>query len=75
MEDPPRLRRPPLANARRCGWAAVGQAWRLVIRDKVILHTQPGALPEPSLEELIAKARAVDMDEVRRGLSEQSASA
>jgi thioredoxin 1 len=47
----------------------------MVIRDRVILYAQPGALPEPTLEELIAKARAVDMDEIRRGLSEQSTSA
>jgi thioredoxin 1 len=47
----------------------------MVIRDKVILYTQPGALPEPTLEELIAKARAVDMDEVRRSLSKRAASA
>jgi thioredoxin 1 len=47
----------------------------MVIRDKVILYAQPGAPPEPTLEELIAKAGAVDMDEVRRSLREQSASA
>ena len=47
----------------------------MVIRDKVILYTQPGALPEPTLEELIAKTRAVDMDEVRRSLSKRAASA
>jgi thioredoxin 1 len=47
----------------------------MVIRDRVILYAQPGALPEPTLEELIAKARAVDMDEIRRGLNEQSTSA
>jgi thioredoxin 1 len=47
----------------------------MVIRDKVILYAQPGALPEPALEELIAKARALDMEQVRRSLSEQSASA
>jgi thioredoxin 1 len=37
----------------------------MIIRDNVVLYAQPGALPEPALEELIAKARAVDMDEVR----------
>jgi thioredoxin len=47
----------------------------MVIRDKVVLYAQPGALPEPMLEELIAKARAVDMEEVRRRVSEQAASA
>jgi thioredoxin 1 len=47
----------------------------MVIRDKVVLYAQPGALPEPALEELIAKARAVDMADVRRRVGEQAASA
>jgi thioredoxin 1 len=47
----------------------------MIIRDKVVLYAQPGALPEPALEELIAKARAIDMDEVRSRLAEQTASA
>ena len=47
----------------------------MVIRDKVVLFAQPGALPEPTLEELIAKARAVDMEEVRRSVSERAATA
>jgi thioredoxin 1 len=37
----------------------------MVIRDKVIIYAQPGALPEGSLEDLIAQARKVNMDEVR----------
>ena len=40
----------------------------MVIRDKVILYAQPGALPEKALEELIEQARNVDMDEVRAGI-------
>ena len=47
----------------------------MVIRDKVVLYARPGALPEPALEELITKARAIDMDEVRRSLSERTATA
>jgi thioredoxin 1 len=47
----------------------------MVIRDKVILYAQPGALPEPALEDLIAKARAVDMEDVRRQVSDQATSA
>ncbi len=47
----------------------------MVIRDKVVLYAQPGALPEPALEDLIAKARAVDMDEVRRRVAERPARA
>jgi thioredoxin 1 len=47
----------------------------MVIRDKVVLYARPGALPEPALEELIAKAKAVDMEQVRRSLSQRGASA
>jgi len=44
----------------------------MIIRDKVVLYAQPGALPEQTLEELIAKARAVDMDDVRRHAATQA---
>lgn len=47
----------------------------MIIRDNVVLYAQPGALPEPILEELIGKARAIDMDDVRRQVAEQAASA
>ncbi len=45
----------------------------MIIRDKVILYAQPGAISEPVLEDLIAKARAVDMDEVRASIAGQQA--
>ena len=41
----------------------------MVIKDKVILYAQPGALPEPSLEDLITQARQVDMAQVRADLA------
>ncbi len=47
----------------------------MVIRDGIILYAQPGALPEPALEQLIAKARELDMDEVRASIAERSGSA
>ena len=47
----------------------------VVIKDKVILYAQPGALPEPMLEDLISQARTVDMDQVRADLAEQHADA
>ena len=37
----------------------------MIIRDNVVLYSQAGALPEAALEELITKAEALDMDEVR----------
>ena len=45
----------------------------MIIRDKVILYAQPGAISEPALEDLIAKAREVDMDEVRASVEGQKA--
>jgi thioredoxin 1 len=47
----------------------------MVIRDQVVLYARPGALPEPALEELITKAKAIDMEEVRRSVSERTATA
>ena len=44
----------------------------MIIRDNVVLYAQPGALPEPALQELIAKAREVDMDEVRASIAGQN---
>lgn len=37
----------------------------MAVRDGVIIYSQPGALPEEALEELIGKVRALDMAEVR----------
>jgi len=37
----------------------------MILRDKILLFSQPGALPEAALEELIQKARDLDMDKVR----------
>jgi thioredoxin len=37
----------------------------MILRDKILLFSQAGALPEAALEELIQKARELDMDKVR----------
>ncbi|GAA3969577.1 thioredoxin [Thermobifida alba] len=47
----------------------------MVIREGVVVYTQAGALPEQALEALIADARALDMDEVRRRIAERSPAA
>jgi len=47
----------------------------MVFRDGVLVFSQPGALPEPSLEQVIQAARDLDMDDVRRQLAEQEAKA
>jgi len=38
----------------------------MVFRDAVLVYSKPGALPPAALEQLIARARELDMDEVRR---------
>ena len=47
----------------------------MIIRDKVVLYAQPGALPERALEQLITKALEIDMDEVRASLATSAESA
>ena len=42
----------------------------MIIRDNVVLYAQPGALPAAALNELITKARELDMDEVRASIAE-----
>jgi thioredoxin 1 len=37
----------------------------MILRDKVLLFSQAGALPESGLEDLIRQVRALDMDTVR----------
>jgi thioredoxin 1 len=41
----------------------------MIIRDNVVLFSQAGALPETALEELVTKAKELDMDEVRASLA------
>ena len=43
----------------------------MIIRDRTVVFSQPGALPAPALEDLIKQARALDMDEVRREVEQQ----
>jgi thioredoxin 1 len=40
----------------------------MIIRDSVLLYSEPGALPEAALEQLITKAKDLDMDEVKASL-------
>jgi thioredoxin 1 len=47
----------------------------MVIRDGVIIYARPGALPETALEQLIARARALDMDEVTASIAERTEAA
>jgi thioredoxin len=43
----------------------------MVFRDKVVLFSQPGALPAAHLEELIGKIKEVDMAQVHKEIAEQ----
>ena len=45
----------------------------MIVRDGIVLYSQPGALPEPALEELITKANELDMDEVRASIEKEEA--
>jgi thioredoxin 1 len=42
----------------------------MIFRDQVGIYSQPGALPEPMLRDLIDKARALDMDDVRAQMAD-----
>lgn len=45
----------------------------MIVRDQVAIFSQPGALPEAALEDVIGQARKLDMDEVRRSIAQQQA--
>jgi thioredoxin 1 len=42
----------------------------MAFRDGILVFSQPGALPAPSLEQLIGAVRDLDMDDVRRQVAE-----
>jgi len=41
----------------------------MIFREKIIIFSQPGALPAAALEQIVEKAKALDMDEVRREIA------
>ncbi len=45
----------------------------MVFREKVILFSQPGALPGSALESVVAKVKEIDMAEVHRQIAEEDA--
>jgi thioredoxin 1 len=47
----------------------------MVLRDRVLLAAQPGALPASALDDLVEKVRSLDMDEVRRSLDAEATAA
>ncbi|MBT2469858.1 thioredoxin family protein [Streptomyces sp. ISL-66] len=47
----------------------------MIVRDQVAIFSQPGALPEAALTDLIAQARALDMDDVRAKIAAEKSGA
>ena len=45
----------------------------MVFREKVIVFSQPGALPGTALEEIIGKASELDMDKIRAEIAAEEA--
>lgn len=43
----------------------------MIFRDKIIIFSEAGALPESAFRELVKKAGELDMEEVRRQVAEQ----
>lgn len=44
-----------------------------ILRDKVLLFSQAGALPENALEEIVTQAKNLDMDDVHAKIAEEQA--
>jgi thioredoxin 1 len=44
----------------------------MVFRDGILLYSQPGALPKAALDDIITQARALDMDEVRQKVEQET---
>ena len=47
----------------------------MAFRDGILVFSQPGALPAAGLDQVIARVRGLDMDEVRRDIAAQDAAA
>lgn len=44
----------------------------MVFREQIIVFSQPGALPQGAFEQVVAQAKELDMDEVRRQIETQA---
>lgn len=47
----------------------------MIVRDRIAVFAQPGALPEATLTDVIGQARQLDMDEVRKSVAAQQGGA
>lgn len=55
---------------------ALGQMFQIMsiptlmaVKEQIVIFSQPGALPEEALEDLISKVRELDMDKVRADIA------
>jgi len=44
----------------------------MIIRDKIVIFAQPGALPKAALEDIIGQAKELDMQKVRDEIARQN---
>lgn len=47
----------------------------MIFREKVIIFSQPGMLPANAFDDLIARAKELDMEQVRKEIAEQESKA
>ena len=47
----------------------------MIIREQIVIFSQAGMLPESALEDIIGKAKELDMDVVRKDIEKQQAEA
>ncbi len=47
----------------------------MIFRENIIIFSQPGSLPAAALDQIIEKAKSLDMDKVRREIEQESANA
>ena len=47
----------------------------MIFRDDILLFSQPGALPQAALEDLIRQVKELDMDDIRRQIAKEEANA
>ena len=45
----------------------------MIFRDQIIVFSQPGALPQGAFEQIVQKAKTLDMDDVRKQIAAQEA--
>ena len=47
----------------------------MVFREQIIVFSQPGAMPQGAFEQVIEKAKALDMEEVRKKIASEPSAA